>query len=224
MKDKIDFIKTIFLVVFCVLFISFKDLYFLTGINETLLSGVLGGLGALIGMATYQLVNDKNNYIKFGVLGALTVLLITLSVTFSRDNINAKIEKQLTSYFDSITSEKINEVLKQPIDTNSLKPPKLTEAEYKRLVTCDICGYKAVCPDSNYCYNCFTMTYNLSANKLSEKKNWIRDEQLFWFNPDSATSKIHFFDPKIENGFLKDSLWKPSVSEIEVRQYHITNK
>jgi hypothetical protein len=104
----------------------------------------------------------------------------------------------------------------KPFNPNDLKPPKLSEAEYKRLITCEVCGYKAVCPDSTYCYNCRSEIFDTTFYSKSEKLEWLKNEQLIWFTPMTPEEKISLYGPKIEDGFIKDSLWKPAITEKDV--------
>lgn len=43
--------------------------------------------------------------------------------------------------------------------------------------------------------------------------SWIREQQLFWFAIDSKNEQPHFYTPAIEEGYTKDTHWKPSISK-----------
>jgi hypothetical protein len=213
-----NLIQTIYIVVFSVVFLTFKDASFFSGLNKTIASGILGAIGAGLGALAYQLVSKKRDQIKYFVIGGLGIVLISISFYL---NIKAKeqtLEDKLSAYLDSAMAPKMKEIMSRPIDTNALKPPKLTPEQYAKLITCEVCGYVALCPDSTSCYNCFSMKFDPTIH--SDKDKWLRNEQSFWFSPDEKTNKVQFFEPKIENGFKKNLTWKPDVTEKEVLEYN----
>lgn len=117
--------------------------------------------------------------------------------------------------FDSITQM----VLKQPVDTNFIKACDLNSKQIARLVTCEICGYVALLPDSGYCFNCYNNIFDSTFQEISSKHNWLRNQQLYWFELDSQKEKVDFYFPKTDHGFKKDIRWRPIVTEKEVRDF-----
>ena len=92
-----------------------------------------------------------------------------------------------------------------------------TESEKMNLLTCQICGYKALKKEGAECEICFVEineTYRKSEgyNSLDEL---IKEEQILFF---TTEDDVTFENPKIytyedENiRFLKDENWKPLIS------------
>jgi hypothetical protein len=210
--------QTILVVGSCVALTAYKDLAFFSGFNRMLTSVILGASGAGLGALVYQLVSKQTDLIKYLTACGLCIVLITGAVLLPKNKPETNLEDKLTAIIDSAFKAKTDEIMHRPIDTNALKPPKLTPEQYAKLVTCEVCGYVALCPDSAYCYNCFNMKFD--SKYIDDKHKWLRNEQSFWFSPDEKTNKVQFFDPKVENGFKKDPAWKPIVTEKEVRDYN----
>lgn len=219
MKEKTNTIRLIYIAVFFSIFIFLKELSFLTKIDKTIASGFLGGIGALFGLGVYELVKNKQEYFKYIILFLLTIPFV-LVITLNKRTKPNDPKELLEAYLNNSIKTILEQNTKQQVKTKSYEKPKLTAAEIKRLITCEVCGYKAVCPDSSYCYHCYSSIFSSSNQPESKKIEWLRDNQLFWFCPDTITSKIDFFEPKTEDGFIKDSKWKPSVTKKEVLEYY----
>ncbi|MCA6362536.1 MAG: hypothetical protein IM638_05830 [Bacteroidetes bacterium] len=84
-----------------------------------------------------------------------------------------------------------------------------------KFLTCEICGYKAVKPEGISCEYCASPIWAevLRENPELLKEDWLREEQLWIFTPDSSAHKINFYEPAVASGFQKDNNWKPVVSE-----------
>ncbi|MEI6347404.1 MAG: hypothetical protein WCP69_05615 [Bacteroidota bacterium] len=223
MKEKTNISRLIYISVFFSIFILLKELSFLTNIDKTLVSGLLGGIGVLFGIGLYELVKNKKESIKYIVLVLLTIPFIVVIVLNKRTERNDP-KKLLETYLTNSIKTELEKTTKEQIETKSYETPKLTTAERKRLITCEVCGFKAVCPDSDYCYNCRSSIFSSLSDPISEKMKWLRNEQLFWFCPDTIISKIDFSESKSEDGFKKDPKWKPSVTKKEVLEYYKKQK
>ena len=57
-----------------------------------------------------------------------------------------------------------------------------------------------------------------------DKQEWLKEEQLFWFTIDSLTEKIDFYNPAIDEGFVKDKNWRPMITEQEIKDELNNNK
>lgn len=214
MKTQQNNERMIFIVVFGVLSIFFNKLTFFEGMNRFLVSGTLGAIGGILGALAYELVAKSNNYVKYGFLAVCICAILGVFYL-----VDLSYKKEVVDAPSVPFEDKVEELAKQPLDTNRFKTPVLTDDEREKLITCEICGYKAVNPDSVYCYNCFGSIFSLSGYSLTNKNKWLKEQQLIQFYPDEKTHKVNFFEPKIENGFRKDPSWKPSVSEQEVIEY-----
>jgi hypothetical protein len=95
--------------------------------------------------------------------------------------------------------------------TNNLIKPKLT--------TCEICGYSTLTSTDTKCDYCENAIWDeqKATSEFKSKQDWLKSEQLFWFSIDSLTENIDFYNPPIEEGFVKDENWKPSISEQDLR-------
>jgi hypothetical protein len=84
-----------------------------------------------------------------------------------------------------------------------------------QLLTCEICGYKAVKPSGTSCGYCANPIWSEVFHENPElvKEDWLREEQKWIFTPDSSEQKINFYEPAVTEGFEKDKNWKPTVSE-----------
>lgn len=210
--------QTILIVASCVALTTYKDLAVFSGINKTILSGILGAVGAGLGALTYQIVSNKSDLVKYFTAGGLALVLIFGSVLLTKKQPEPSIEDKLTAILDSAIKVKTNEIIHKPIEISDLKAPNLTPEQISKLITCEVCGYVALAPESPSCYNCFSTKFDPTIN--ADRNKWLRDEQLFWFSPDEKSNKVMFFEPKIEDGFKKDPTWKPVVTEKEVLEYN----
>lgn len=219
MKEKTNILRLIYIAVFFSIFILLKELSFLTTIDKTLASGLLGGIGALFGIGVYELVKKQKEYLKYIVLVLLTVPFIVI-IAINKVPERNDPKKLLETYLTNSIKTELEKSTKQQVETKICETPKLTATDRKRLISCEVCGYKSVCPDSTYCYNCYNSIFTSLNQPLTKKTEWIRNNQLFWFSPDTITSKIDFFEPKTDDGFNKDPKWKPSVTKKEVLEYY----
>lgn len=85
------------------------------------------------------------------------------------------------------------------------------------LQSCEICGYDAIEITKNKCDYCENIPYDQKKIKgYKDKQEWLKEEQLFWFSLDSASQKVDFFNPAVDEGFIKDKNWKPSITQQEL--------
>lgn len=95
------------------------------------------------------------------------------------------------------------------------------------LQTCEICGYKAVGKTKKQCEYCgsFPWDEQMKIKGYDDKQEWLKEEQLFWFALDSLTDKIDFYNPQIDEGFVKDMNWRPLVTEQDIKdEFNHENK
>ncbi len=94
-----------------------------------------------------------------------------------------------------------------------------TKMNKPTLQTCEICGYKAIGTTKKQCEYCgsFPWDEQKKIKGYDDKQEWLKEEQLFWFEPDSLTGKIDFYNPTIDEGFEKDKNWRPLVTEQEIK-------
>lgn len=96
-----------------------------------------------------------------------------------------------------------------------------TERNKSILKTCEICGYKAIHGANNRCEYCGSLTWEKQKmiKGYDDKTKWLKEEQLNWFafDLDSFTNKSDFYNPPIDEGFLKDMNWRPLVTEQEIK-------
>lgn len=210
--------RWVFVVGFGLLSIAFNDLPLFDGMNRFLVSGMVGAAGGIIGALLYGLVANKGTILKYGSL--MIGACIALGIFYFLNSYYKKKERPekknpVDLLMDSLNSD-MKEALRRPIDTSSYIPPKLTEGERSRLVACEVCGYRAVNKDSGFCYNCRNEIFDPLSHDPKKKLQWLKDRQIMWFVPDDKTGKVNFYGPKEENGFKKDTHWKPSITEEEV--------
>lgn len=93
----------------------------------------------------------------------------------------------------------------------------VTEEEFK---SCNICGYESVDITKQSCNICGNDTWEReeTTHFYKSKKEWIRESQLFWFALHTKNENPNFYTPKIEDGYLKDQNWKPSITLIDLRK------
>lgn len=70
---------TILVVIPAIYFSCFSNLFFEGGFAEIVMSGILGGLGALIGAILYYLTKEKNTSFRLFVLVVLILFLLTIT-------------------------------------------------------------------------------------------------------------------------------------------------
>lgn len=82
-------------------------------------------------------------------------------------------------------------------------------------LTCEICGYKSFEEKSQECLVCENSTWEIEKkdNIYHSKKEWIKEEQLFWFGFEDSTQ---FFSPFKVGKFEKDKTWKPQITEFDL--------
>lgn len=148
---------------------------------EIVISMILGGFGATIGVLLYWITKDKSKSIKTGVLGLMIIGLIGTMMFF------------------------VNR----------------TESEKSDLMTCQICGYKALDNIGDECNVCIAQI----NEKLKDEEGYIsieeliKEEQLYFF---AMEDDVTFKEPSIYKDFdlkfKKDKNWKPIVTEDEVEK------
>jgi hypothetical protein len=95
----------------------------------------------------------------------------------------------------------------------------------KRLTydTCDICGFVSVDKQTHDCQMCVSKEWDdKMMTGYTDKEQYIKEEQLFWFSTESSGEKVNFYLPEGErnrNKFPKDENWKPLVTDQEVIEY-----
>ncbi|UXE68803.1 MAG: hypothetical protein KA713_09610 [Chryseotalea sp. WA131a] len=99
----------------------------------------------------------------------------------------------------------------------------------KRLTydTCDICGFVSVDKQTHECQMCVSKEWDdKMMTGYTDKEQYIKEEQLFWFSTESSGEKVNFYIPEGErnkNKFPKDGNWKPLVTDQEVIEYSRKN-
>lgn len=94
-----------------------------------------------------------------------------------------------------------------------------TESEKRNLITCQICGYKALEKKGGECDVCIAQINNefKDAEGYLSIEELIKEEQLYFF---SMEDNVTFQNPEIYKDldfeYLKDKNWKPIVTEEEV--------
>lgn len=221
-------IQRVFVFLFCILFIGLKRLTFFAGYDRLLVSAVLGGAGAAFGFLLYKLVSERSPLLKFLVLVLAVIPLLFILPEFESKPVEKKISpeefimlqlKETIDSIDSVTKAKIEENIHKPVDFIEVYAKDLTPLQRKNLLTCEICGYKALINDSASCSLCYGLVFDTTIYKETDHEQWLRDEQLLFFSVDSGTSKVDLYFPKTDHGFKKDPLWKPRVTEAEVIGY-----
>ncbi|MBX2897893.1 MAG: hypothetical protein KF763_20795 [Cyclobacteriaceae bacterium] len=95
----------------------------------------------------------------------------------------------------------------------------------KRLTydTCEICGFVSVDRKTFECQMCVEKKWDSSImTGYTDKNQYIKEEQLFWFRTESKTEKVNFYLPegeRNEDNYPKDKNWRPIVTEAEVIEY-----
>lgn len=221
-------IQRVFVFLFCILFIGFKRIAFFAGYDRLLVSAVLGGAGAGFGFLLYKSVSDKSTSLKFMVLAIALIPVLFFLPAFEKKPVKKKVSpqelivlqlKNMIDSIDSVTKVKIDEIIHRPVDTTFVFAKDITPLQRKNLLTCEICGYRALLKDSASCLLCYGMVFDTTIYKKTDHERWLRDEQLFFFSVDSGISKVDLYYPKTDHGFRKDPLWKPLVTEAEVISY-----
>lgn len=94
-----------------------------------------------------------------------------------------------------------------------------TKRNQSILETCEICGYKAIRRTGNQCNYCggFTWSEKKKIKGYDNKTEWLKEEQLSWFSLDSFTGNENFYNPPIDEGYIKDKNWRPLVTEEEIK-------
>lgn len=91
--------------------------------------------------------------------------------------------------------------------------------EYSRPVfnTCEVCGYYAIKESGTECEYCVSDTWDIvkSDGDYSSKEEWLFEEQMFLFY-DSDTNEVDFYGPDPDEGFVKDTSWKPVISKRDI--------
>jgi len=87
-----------------------------------------------------------------------------------------------------------------------------------KLLTCEICGYKAVLIESTECDHCGTKTWLVDKDKFNNKEVWLKEKQLDWFYLFDE-NELNYGRPKVDEGFEKDIKWKPVITKKEIREY-----
>ncbi|MFT4696810.1 MAG: hypothetical protein ACI8RY_001988 [Urechidicola sp.] len=98
-----------------------------------------------------------------------------------------------------------------------------TESDKRNLITCQICGYKAIEKKGGQCDVCIAQI----NNKFKDEEGYlsieelIKEEQLYFF---SMEDNVTFQNPELYKDldfeYLKDKNWKPIVTkeEVEIRR------
>ena len=87
-----------------------------------------------------------------------------------------------------------------------------------QLATCPICGYIAL-PVHSECQVCGCPPYSedMREDGFATAEAYERDQQLFFFFPETDDEPVEFFSPFDVEGFRQDPTWRPRVTEDEVR-------
>lgn len=91
--------------------------------------------------------------------------------------------------------------------------------EYSRpvLITCEVCGYKAIIENTSDCEYCASETWEVikTEGDYNNKEEWLYDEQMFWFY-EADTNDVDFYGPPNDDGFEKDVSWGPFISKKDI--------
>jgi len=104
---------------------------------------------------------------------------------------------------------------------NSNSESVLTEEQ--QLITCPVCGYKTLTKDDKLCEECLVelTKQEMIEEEYSSMKEFIEEEQILFFAPDSIVEDIDFYAPKIsEGGYNKDFTWKPIASKDTILKFN----
>ena len=101
--------------------------------------------------------------------------------------------------------------------------PNRTESDKNNLITCQICGYKAVEKKGGECDVCITQINDRFKDEEGyfSIEELIKEEQLYFF---SMENNVTFKNPSIYKDldfeYLKDKNWKPivTIEEVEIRR------
>lgn len=198
MKDFSKTLRLIYIAFFFAMFTSFNNIIYIKGVNEIILAGFMGVLGAITGFFVFKLIEKSKNSIKLSLLFALFLLM-------------------LVGFFINSNQNKKERLLDK--ENVEISINKLAKIDSLKLKTCEVCGYVAFYPDSEYCLYCFSTEFDFTTNEIKTQKEWIKHEQLYWFSSFVENNKIFFFEPKNDLGFVKDPNWKPSVTTKEVLEF-----
>lgn len=95
----------------------------------------------------------------------------------------------------------------------------------KRLTydACDICGFVSVDRKDQECKVCASRVWDETLmTGYTDKEEYVREEQLFWFATRDSTEKVNLYLPEGERNdgkFPKKENWKPSVTQADVLDY-----
>jgi len=92
----------------------------------------------------------------------------------------------------------------------------------KRLTydSCDVCGFVSVDKKTHKCQICASDEWNDELmTGYTDKDQYVKEEQLFWFSTVSSAEKVNFYLPageRNDDNFPKNENWKPLVTENEI--------
>lgn len=168
---------------------------------KPIFTGLIFILGAILGLGIYTLLKNKKAIIKILIL-IISYIIILSVLLVCKNNIN----------------HPVNDSTKSIIIKDTIK--KIGIINNKNLKTCPVCGYISIYPDSNYCSLCYKMVFDSISNNEEKRIKWLKMDQLNWFSAlYNENHKVDFYNPKINEGYIKDSLWKPIVTEKEIIDY-----
>lgn len=90
------------------------------------------------------------------------------------------------------------------------------------LIMCEICGYDAVLRKTNtQCNNCGSNTWKeeKQLTDFSTKRQWLFEEQIFYFTMPTSAQNMGFTSPEYEGGFHKNRQFRPVVTMTEIKNY-----
>ncbi len=106
------------------------------------------------------------------------------------------------------------------VNYSDTKPTLAQESEFS---TCPVCGYKTLTTDDKFCEECLVELTEIEMIEegYSSIEEFIKDEQISFFTPDSIVEDIDFFNPKVsEDGYEKDLSWKPIASKDTILKFN----
>lgn len=226
MKKNLKTIQLIYVIASCIIFTNLRPLLPFEDSSRIIVGGILGALGALTGWLLYKLFEKKNEYIQFIFLGIFFIISI-LTIRYVRSKtIDESNENPIKSLVDSYSNSLKSQMDKSISRIGSMY--KLSPSEYSRLKTCEVCGYIAVLPDSEFCYNCYNGIWESEKGIYNFKNEWLKDMQEIYFEPGSVIDSIDFYKPDtIKTGlntFIKDLKWKHNVTMQMVKDYRKDKK
>ena len=93
--------------------------------------------------------------------------------------------------------------------------------------TCAVCGYQAINKNKTEegCGYCFSDTWAeaLSYETTTKYSDWLRNEQFQWFGGETPEDTFDFFHPLEDDGFKKDTSWRPLLTEQDLIDSFITH-